>query len=128
MPTLKVNGRVHDVPVSDDAPLLFVLRNDLKLNGPKFGCGLAQCGACLVLVDGQPVRYCVTSAGAVAGQLLHGYVGAPDVISSALEAAELRFRLPSHKLESPMRTKPEEIPHEFSDHSDWRPQVFPGYF
>ncbi len=68
MPTLKVNGRAHDVPVSDDAPLLFVLRNDLKLNGPKFGCGLAQCGACLVLVDGQPVRSCVTSAGAVAGQ------------------------------------------------------------
>jgi len=69
-----------------------------------------------------------SGAGAVAGQLLHGYVGAPDVISSALEAAELRFRLPSHKLDSPIRTKPEEIPHEFSDHSDWRPQVFPGYF
>ena len=68
MPNLKVNGRAYDVPVSDDAPLLFVLRNDLKLNGPKFGCGLAQCGACLVLVDGQPVRSCVTSAGAVAGQ------------------------------------------------------------
>ena len=68
MPTLKVNGRAYDVAVSDDAPLLFVLRNDLKLNGPKFGCGLAQCGACLVLVDGQPVRSCVTSAGAVAGQ------------------------------------------------------------
>jgi nicotinate dehydrogenase subunit A len=68
MPRLKVNGRAYDVPVSDDAPLLFVLRNDIKLNGPKFGCGLAQCGACLVLVDGQPVRSCVTSAGAVAGQ------------------------------------------------------------
>ncbi len=68
MPSLKVNGRVYDVPGSADAPLLFALRNDLKLNGPKFGCGLSQCGACLVLVDGQPVRSCVTSAGAVEGQ------------------------------------------------------------
>src|SRR5450755_2342368 len=66
--SLRVNGRTHAVTVEPDTPLLFVLRNDLKLNGPKFGCGLAQCGACLVLVDGQPVRSCVTSAGAVAGQ------------------------------------------------------------
>jgi nicotinate dehydrogenase subunit A len=68
MPKLKVNGRDHDVAAPDDAPLLFVLRNDLQLNGPKFGCGLAQCGACTVLVDGQPVRSCVTPAGSVAGQ------------------------------------------------------------
>ena len=68
MPTLKVNGRTHDLQAAEDAPLLYVLRNDLALNGPKYGCGLAQCGACFVLVDGQPVRSCVTSAGAVAGQ------------------------------------------------------------
>ena len=68
MPALKVNGRTHEVKAAEDAPLLYVLRNDLALNSPKFGCGLAQCGACIVLVDGQPVRSCVTSAGAVAGQ------------------------------------------------------------
>ncbi len=67
MTALKVNGHVHDVTAPEDAPLLFVLRNDLKLNGPKFGCGLSQCGACTVLVDGQPVRSCVTSMSAVVG-------------------------------------------------------------
>ncbi len=68
MPKLKVNGRNHDVAVPDDTPLLYVLRNDLKLNGPKFGCGLSQCGSCTVIVDGQAVRSCVTPVGSVSGQ------------------------------------------------------------
>lgn len=68
MPKLKVNGRSHDVAAPDETPLLFVLRNDLQLNGPKYGCGLAQCGTCIVLVDGQPVRSCVVPAGSVVGQ------------------------------------------------------------
>jgi nicotinate dehydrogenase subunit A len=58
---IKVNGTMHSVPAAPDTPLLYVLRNDLGLNGAKFGCGLAQCGACTVLVDGKPVRSCVTS-------------------------------------------------------------------
>jgi len=63
--SLKVNGATHSVPAEPDTPLLYVLRNDLALNGAKFGCGLSQCGACTVLVDGQPVRSCVTPAGSV---------------------------------------------------------------
>ena len=57
---IKVNGAMHSVPAAPDTPLLYVLRNDLGLNGAKFGCGLAQCGACTVLVDGKPARSCVT--------------------------------------------------------------------
>ena len=59
--SLKVNGASRSVPAEPDTPLLYVLRNDLALNGAKFGCGLAQCGACTVLVDGKPVRSCVTA-------------------------------------------------------------------
>ena len=63
--SLKVNGATRSVPAEPDTPLLYVLRNDLALNGAKFGCGLSQCGACTVLVDGQSVRSCVTAAGSV---------------------------------------------------------------
>src|SRR6202158_2480990 len=58
--TLKVNGVAQNLSAEPDTPLLYLLRNDVGLNGPKFGCGLAQCGACTVLVDGKPVRSCVT--------------------------------------------------------------------
>ena len=62
--TLRVNGETRPVAVEPDTPLLYVLRNDLELNGPKFGCGMAQCGACTVLLDGKPVRSCVTPVSA----------------------------------------------------------------
>jgi nicotinate dehydrogenase subunit A len=62
---LKVNGASHSVPAEADTPLLYVLRNDLELNGAKFGCGLAQCGACTVLIDGKAARSCVIPVGAV---------------------------------------------------------------
>jgi nicotinate dehydrogenase subunit A len=61
--SLKVNGISRSVPAEPDTPLLYVLRNDLELNGAKFGCGLAQCGACTVLIDGKAVRSCVTPIG-----------------------------------------------------------------
>jgi nicotinate dehydrogenase subunit A len=60
MMTLKVNGRDHQVDAAPDTPLLYVLREDLKLNAAKFGCGLGQCGACTVIVDGKAVLSCVT--------------------------------------------------------------------
>ena len=62
---LRVNGQTRTVSVEPDTPLLYVLRNDLELNGPKFGCGLAQCGACTVLIDGKAVRSCVTPISAL---------------------------------------------------------------
>ena len=62
--SLKVNGATRVVPAEPDTPLLYVLRNDLALNAAKFGCGLAQCGACTVLVEGKPVRSCVTPVSA----------------------------------------------------------------
>ena len=65
---LKVNGTVHSVAVEPDTALLYVLRNDLALNGAKFGCGLEQCGACTVLLDGVPTRSCVHEIQAVGDQ------------------------------------------------------------
>jgi nicotinate dehydrogenase subunit A len=65
--TLRVNGGRRTVAVEPDTPLLYVLRNDLGLNGPKFGCGMAQCGACSVLIDGKEARSCVTPLSAVKG-------------------------------------------------------------
>lgn len=65
---IRVNGKDHDVQAEPDTPLLTVLRNDLELNGPKFGCGLGQCGACTVHVDGVPRRSCVTNVGTLAGK------------------------------------------------------------
>ena len=62
---LRVNGATRNANVEPDTPLLYVLRNDLELNGPRFGCGLSQCGACTVLLDGTPARSCVLPVSAV---------------------------------------------------------------
>jgi len=63
--TLRVNGRSHEVDVDPATPLLYVLSDDLQLRGPKFGCGLGQCGACTVIVNGQATRSCVTPVSSV---------------------------------------------------------------
>ena len=65
--SLKVNGQARTVSVEPSTPLLYVLRNDLELQGPRFGCGLGQCGACTVLVKGAAVRSCVTPVSSVQG-------------------------------------------------------------
>ena len=66
--SLKVNGKTQVVDVDPETPLLYVLRNDLQLNGPKFGCGLAQCGACTVIMNGNAIRSCVTLVSAAQNQ------------------------------------------------------------
>ena len=66
--TVTVNGRNHPVAVSPDTPLLYVLRNDLGLNGAKYGCGLGQCGACTVQIDGHAALSCITPVAAVVGR------------------------------------------------------------
>src|SRR3982750_3413986 len=67
--TLNVNGKAHSVDVEPTTPLLYVLRNDLDLHGPRFGCGLGQCGACTVLINGAAVRSCVLPVSAVKSEV-----------------------------------------------------------
>lgn len=67
--TLRVNGEVHAVEVDPATPLLYVLRNDLGLRGPRFGCGLGQCGACTVIENGRAIRSCITPVANVAGEI-----------------------------------------------------------
>ena len=77
---LRVNGRAHTVDVDESTPRLYVLSDELALNGPKFGCGLGQCGACTVIVKGQAIRSCATPVKSVAGgdiTTLDG-LGTPD--------------------------------------------------
>jgi aerobic-type carbon monoxide dehydrogenase small subunit (CoxS/CutS family) len=66
---LKVNGRSHTLDVEPDTPLLYVLRNDLDLRGPRFGCGLGQCGACKVIINGAAVFSCITPVSSVKGEI-----------------------------------------------------------
>ena len=90
---LRVNQSFATVDCDGQTPLLYVLRNDLSLNGPKFGCGLGQCGACTVLIDGQPVRSCVMPVASVGGRsivTLDGLStnGAPDPLQRAFIEAQ----------------------------------------
>jgi nicotinate dehydrogenase subunit A len=68
--SLTVNGRAHTVDADPDTPLLYILSDDLELRGPKFGCGLGQCGACTVIVKGQAIRSCITPVGTVTGSAI----------------------------------------------------------
>ena len=85
--TLTVNGQKRAVAVDEDAPLLWVLRDELGLTGTKYGCGIAQCGACTVYVDGSPVRSCVTPAAAVDGKEVTTIEGLSGRAAEAVQAA-----------------------------------------
>ncbi|MEM7463864.1 MAG: 2Fe-2S iron-sulfur cluster-binding protein, partial [Pseudomonadota bacterium] len=84
---LNVNGNMHEVDVEEEMPLLWVLRDELGITGPKYGCGIAQCGACTVHVDGMAVRSCQLAAGDVDGEIttIEG-LGTPDALH-AVQAA-----------------------------------------
>ena len=79
MATITVNGKPHAVKAAPETPLLYVLRNELELNGPKFGCGLAQCGACTVQIGDRPMRSCSVAVSAVRAKVttIEG-LGTPD--------------------------------------------------
>src|ERR1700689_4373700 len=77
MATINVNGVRREVQAPNDTPLLYVLRNDLELSGPQFGCGLAQCGSCSVLLDGKEIRSCITPVSAAVGKEVTTLEGLP---------------------------------------------------
>jgi aerobic-type carbon monoxide dehydrogenase small subunit (CoxS/CutS family) len=74
---IKVNGKVWPVAAAPDTPLLYVLSNELRLQGPRFGCGLAQCGSCSVLADGVEIRSCITPVASIAGNSITTLEGLP---------------------------------------------------
>lgn len=84
---LKVNGSEYELDVQPDMPLLWALRDELGINGPKFGCGIAMCGSCTVHIDGQPVRSCSFPVSAVSGEVttIEG-LGTPDAMHAVQEA------------------------------------------
>jgi isoquinoline 1-oxidoreductase alpha subunit len=90
---LTVNGKEHDVDVEEDMPLLWVLRDELGITGPKYGCGIAACGACTVHVEGLAVRSCVLRAGDVSGAIttIEG-LGTPDALH-AVQAAWIEHQV-----------------------------------
>jgi isoquinoline 1-oxidoreductase alpha subunit len=91
---LDVNGTTHSLDVEGEMPLLWVLRDELKLAGTKYGCGIAQCGACTVLVDGQPVRSCVAPASSVAGKKIVTIEGLGPKGLSAVQKAWVEKSVP----------------------------------
>ena len=91
---LNINGQVHGIAMAPDTPLLWVLRDGLKLTGTKYGCGIAVCGACVVLVDGKPVRSCVLSAAEVTGKSITTIEGLSEDNSHAVQQAWIDQQVP----------------------------------
>ena len=87
MISLKINGAPHDLDVAADMPLLWAIRDVLNMTGTKFGCGIAQCGACTVHLDGQPIRSCQTAVSDAAGHDITTIEGVNGKVADAVKAA-----------------------------------------
>lgn len=94
MTAFRVNGRDHDLDIDPETPLLWVLRDALRLTGTKFGCGIAQCGACTVMLDGMPRRSCVTPIGTVEGSEITTIEGMQGPEITALQTAWAALDVP----------------------------------
>ena len=94
MISLTVNGKRYDVDVSPDMPLLWVIRDAIGLTGTKFGCGLSQCGACTVHLDGEPIRSCVTPVSSVGSKKVTTVEGLSPTANHALQAAWIAEQVP----------------------------------
>ena len=126
MITLEVNGKVQSVDAAPDTPLLYVLRYHLELNGAKFGCGLGQCGACTVMVDGKAVLSCVTPVLAVQGRRVKtieglGTLDAPGPMQRAFneeQAAQCGFCIPGMMMRAQalLESNPTPTPAEIRKH------------
>lgn len=94
MITLTVNGKTHTIDIEPDTPLLWVLRDHLDLTGTKFGCGIAQCGACTVHLDGRPLRSCVTPVSVAEGQAITTIEGLAGDTLHAVQQAWIEHDVP----------------------------------
>ncbi|WP_154124974.1 (2Fe-2S)-binding protein [Grimontia hollisae] len=92
--SVNINGQDYELEVPADTPLLWALRDNLMLTGTKFGCGIAQCGACTVHIGGQPIRSCVTPVSAVAGQNITTIEGIESKAAKAIQAAWEDIQVP----------------------------------
>ncbi|KJV09871.1 isoquinoline 1-oxidoreductase [Elstera litoralis] len=91
---LTINGKTHSVEADPDMPLLWVLRDHLAMTGTKFGCGVAQCGACTVHIDGQPVRSCQTPLSAAEGMKITTIEGVSGPVATAVQTAWAKLDVP----------------------------------
>lgn len=94
MITLTVNGKNYEIDASPDMPLLWAIRDMVGLTGTKFGCGMAQCGACTVHLEGTPVRSCSISVSAVAGKKITTIEGMNDKLTQAVQKAWIELQVP----------------------------------
>lgn len=92
--SVTINGKTHELSVPEDTPVLWVLRDELGMTGTKFGCGLAQCGACTVHLEGQPIRSCVTPISAVAGQQITTIEGITTKAAKAVQSQWEKIQVP----------------------------------